>query len=309
LSASAPESQGTYRLSLTAPQAVAAEASDLISETCVNADGEPPAIAISEVPGSTDWRLDAYFEQNPDLTAIEQALSVQIASLPAINVEHLPPTDWVALVQQGLSPVNAGRFLVYGSHDRHIALQRPGDIEIEAGQAFGTAHHATTRGCLLALDNLFKARRFHRILDLGTGSGLLAIACARVLRQRVRASDIDPVACRVAQENADLNEVGRMLQVVLADGLRHPKLRVGGPYDLLIANILAAPLKQMAPDIANSVSPGGYTILSGLLTEQSPSIEARFRAFGFVLHKRIDLNGWATLTLRRSATSRHVACA
>lgn len=292
----APRSADIHRVGVSPglPQAVAEALAGAIEDRFWEL---APAVALHEErPDAGIWRLDAYFDAAPDRPALA-ALIDDIAPGATFEIEPMPPADWVAIVQRELSPVVAGRFFIYGSHDRARASGRPGDIEIDAGQAFGTAHHATTRGCLLALDRLFKRRRFDRILDLGTGTGLLAIAAARILRRRVLASDIDPVAVRIARENAALNRTGPLLRAVVADGLGHPRLRRNAPYDLLIANILAAPLIALAPAIAAATRPGSCLVLSGLLREQSPQIEARYRSLGFVLNQRLPLDEWMTLVL------------
>lgn len=290
----------TYRLSLSAPFDLTSQLAELISQ--VNAD-DPPAVSTHETKDPAIWGLDAYFEIKPDLDEIRDTLETAFTALalplplPPMELVPMEDMDWVSLVQKELSPIRAGRYFIYGSHDRARAGQRAGDIEIDAGQAFGTAHHGTTKGCLLALDDLFKAHQFDNILDLGTGTGLLAIAAAKVLKQTVMASDIDPISVKIANENAALNQVGTLLYVVEADGLAHPELQNAAPYDLMIANILAAPLRSMAPSIQECMQPGGYLVLSGLLRTQSRSIEACYRARGFTLKKRIPLDEWMTLIL------------
>ncbi len=170
-------------------------------------------------------------------------------------------------------------------------------LRIEAAQAFGTGHHATTRGCLLALDDLLKRRRFERVLDLGCGTGVLAIAAAKVLRRPVTASDIDPVAVRITRENARLNRA--RVTAVAATGLDHPALSRAGPYDLIMANILAEPLKDLAPAVARALSPGGLAILSGILESQAESVRAAYLAAGLRSQRRLTLSGWATLTVQK----------
>ena len=204
-------------------------------------------------------------------------------------------------MQSGLSPIRAGRYFIHGSHDRHLASARAGDIEIDAGQAFGTAHHGTTKGCLLALDHLFKGngdRRIKNVFDLGTGTGLLAIAAARSLRRPVLASDIDPISVKTAIDNAALNQIGPLVEIIKANGLAHRKIQSRAPYDLLIANILAAPLLAMAPSIKKVMQARGHLILSGLLRTQSRAIEARYKGQGFRLVERLPLDEWMTLILR-----------
>ena len=288
----------TYRLSLSASFELTSILADLLAQ---REEDPAPAISMHETKDPSIWGLDAYYQTKPDLLTLKKELEVLVSPLPELELKLLENQDWVALVQRGLSPIRAGRYFIYGSHDRALATKRATDIEIDAGQAFGTAHHGTTKGCLLALDYLFKnvnARPWCNILDLGTGTGLLAIAAARVLRRKVIASDIDPISVRVAAENAALNEVGPHIRTVEACGLAHTTLQSSGPYDLLIANILAAPLIEMAPDIRKSMRPKGQLILSGLLRTQSRSIEARYRGQGFTLVKRLPLDEWMTLILR-----------
>jgi len=289
----------SWCLALSAPFEQTSRLADLISEMD---EFDPPAVSIHESPDPTIWTLQAYYEEQPDLERIERHLARNASPLPPLLLEKTPDEDWVALVQSGLSPIRAGRYFIHGSHDRHLAEKRAGDIEIEAGQAFGTAHHGTTKGCLLALDHLFKRRRgrhYQKVLDLGTGSGLLAIAAARSLRHKIIASDIDPISVKTAIDNATLNEVGPLLEVSEANGLAHHKIRHNSPYDLLLANILAAPLLTMAPAIKKAVKPGGHLILSGLLRTQSRAIEARYREQGFRLVRRLPLDEWMTLILQR----------
>ena len=286
----------TYRLHLIAPLELTAKLADRLAQMD---DNDPPAISTHDTSDPLIWALDAYYQTRPDLSEIKAFLESTISPLPPIELTQLEDEDWVALVQSGLSPIKAGRYFIHGSHDRALATGRAGDIEIDAGQAFGTAHHGTTKGCLLALDHLLKAHRYDNVLDLGTGTGLLAIAVAKILRHRVLASDIDPISVRVANENAVLNNVGPLLQVIQANGLQHRALQSRAPYDLMIANILAPPLLQMAPDIKDAMAHGGHLILSGLLRTQSRSIEARYCGQGFTLQKRLPLDEWMTLILQK----------
>jgi ribosomal protein L11 methyltransferase len=199
----------------------------------------------------------------------------------------------------GLAPVPAGRFLMHGSHDRGKVGANDIAIEIEAGLAFGAGHHGTTRGCLLLFDRLLKRRRPHAMLDVGCGAGVLAIAAAKALRRRVWLGDIDPVAVEVAKANARLNGAGQHCRAIVSRGVENRLLREGAPYDVAFANILAKPLRLLAPSLAAVMAPGGEAIVSGLLIADVPGVLAAWRAQSFFLAERIDLDGWASLRLGR----------
>ncbi|MCP4072855.1 MAG: 50S ribosomal protein L11 methyltransferase [Hyphomicrobiales bacterium] len=214
-----------------------------------------------------------------------------------IKSEVILPTDWVAKTLRQLNPVRAGRFLVHGSHDAQAAKFNDIAIKIDAGLAFGTGHHGTTAGCLEMLEQELKSRQYFNPLDLGTGSGVLAIALAKACKKEVLASDIDPVATEVARQNARLNSVGNLVTCVTATGLNHRKITSRTPYDLIIANILARPLQDMAKDFATHLAPGGTAILSGLLPHQKARIVAAFRIQGLRFAKAHIRDGWLTLVL------------
>jgi ribosomal protein L11 methyltransferase len=207
--------------------------------------------------------------------------------------------DWVKASLEDLVPVPAGRFVVHGRHDRaRIAPNKIG-IEIEAALAFGTGHHGTTRGCLLLLDHVLKAWRPRRILDLGTGTGVLAIAAAKALHDKVLASDIDPLSVQVARENARLNVSGHLVQAIRATGFAAPQFADAAPFDLVLANILANPLRQLAGPMAQHLAPSALVILSGLLTHQAPGVIAAYRARGLVPVRHLRIEGWSSLLLRK----------
>jgi len=266
----------------------------------------PPTLLTDEPDPARpdDWTLDAYFADapGPDDLARLYAL-VPSAPSGSATVEALDDTDWVTLSQSGFAPVRAGRFVVHTA--AHAGAVRRSDIgiAIEAGLAFGTGQHFTTHGCLAALDRLAKTRRFARAADLGTGTGVLAIAIAkRWPRAIVVASDIDPVATRVARANLAANGVARgrgrhAVDLVTAAGAHHPRLH--GPFDLVTANILAGPLIAMAASVAATVAPGGILVLAGLLTSQARRVAAAYAARGFRLVDRLDHGEWPTLVLRR----------
>ncbi len=219
-------------------------------------------------------------------------------SAARLTFEQIAARDWVAASLAELKPVEAGRFTVHGAHDRaRLAANRIG-IEIEAALAFGTGHHGTTRGCLLALDGIAKTRRPRRVLDIGTGTGVLAIAAAKALRRPVLASDIDPEAVAIARANARLNGVSPLVQCICAKGLTGLRFRQAGPFDLVFANILLAPLKALAGPMRPLLANGAHVVLSGLLAEQENAALAAYRPHGLKLVRRIPLGEWVTLVLR-----------
>jgi ribosomal protein L11 methyltransferase len=223
-----------------------------------------------------------------------------LAAADTLAFARIARKDWVLESLHGLKPVTAGRFVIHGAHDRGCAPVNRIAIEIEAAQAFGTGHHGTTRGCLLALERLNKSAKPRRILDLGTGSGVLAIAAARSLRRRVLASDIDALAVRIARDNARLNRVASLVCVRHGNGLILPELRGHAPVDLVLANILLKPLQKLATPLSMMVAAGGRVVLAGLLKSQVNAALASYRRF--TLERRIELDGWTTLILKRSRT-------
>ena len=214
-----------------------------------------------------------------------------------IESEIIRPTDWVAQTLRELSPVRAGRFLIHGSHDNDVVGFNDIAIRIDAGLAFGTGHHGTTAGCLEMLELQLKSRCFHNPLDVGTGSGVLAIAVAKACKKQILASDIDPIATRVAQQNARINRVGKWVRCVTAAGFNHREITDRRPYDLIIANILARPLQNMAKDFANHLAPDGVAILSGLLPHQKARIIAAFQVQHLKFVKAHIRDGWLTWVL------------
>ena len=241
------------------------------------------------------WRIDAYPISDEEAQALVAVLSshggLQVAS------QALADADWLALALSGLPPVRAGRFFVFGAHDRGRIPANAVGLRIEAGAAFGTGHHGTTSGCLVAFDALLKAERFDRVLDVGTGTGVLAIAAARTGSPCVVGTDIDAVSVRIARENAVLNRARAVF--VRTDGLKHRAVASASPYDLVFANILARPLVRLAPAIRGALKPGGVAILSGLLRGQQRFVAAAYLARGFRLRRRVLRDAWATLVLER----------
>jgi ribosomal protein L11 methyltransferase len=312
---------------------------DLVAESL---PADEIAVGLVDI-GAGRWRVAMYFRVSPDEKTIRAltASAAGDAAAKALRFERVAAKDWVRESLAGLAPVTAGRFVVHGAHDRaRIPFNRIG-IEIEAALAFGTGHHGTTRGCLLALDricnSMSKRHPIHRhpevraegtprrmsaravalrgslrshlrvtgigrrILDLGTGSGVLAIAAARTLRQPVLATDIDGSAVRAARANAALNRAGSFVEFVKADGVTGPKLRERAPYDLILANILLRPLQRLAAPLTRLAAPGARVVLSGLLASQANAAISAYR--GLALERRIELDGWTTLILVRRKRS------
>jgi len=259
----------------------------------------PVGIGVAEIEdGSARWEVGAYFDRPPDRGGL--VLLAALYGAEPFAVSRLDDRDWVAQVRRELSAVEAGRFVVHGGHDRARVPPQKIGLRIEAAMAFGTGHHATTRGCLMMLDRLARTGRRPRcVADLGCGTGVLALAAARLWRATTVAVDIDPVAVATATANARANRAGPWLRIARANGLHGAVARAGAPYDLVLANILAGPLKRMAPDIAGHLRPGGTAILSGLLESQAAGVEAVCRGHGLIPADRIVLQGWSTLALRR----------
>ena len=258
------------------------------------------AIAAFERPDGR-WDVTMHFADAPDPAMVRElvtnAAGADIAE--GIAFDTVEAKDWVKASLEDLVPVPAGRFIVHGQHDRERIAPNKLGIEIEAALAFGTGHHGTTRGCLLLLDHVLKAWRPRRLLDLGTGTGVLAIAAARALHDKVLASDIDPLSVQVARENARLNVAGHLVQAVRATGFSAPQFADAAPFDLVLANILANPLRQLAAPMARHLSPSALVILSGLLTHQARGVIAAYRARGLVPVRHVRIEGWSSLLLRK----------
>jgi len=247
------------------------------------------------------WDVTLHFAEAPDQTSVRELVGIAAGGdvAQAITFDTVEAKDWVKATLDELVPVRAGRFIVHGQHDRSRISPNKLGIEIEAALAFGTGHHGTTRGCLLLLDDVLKARRPKRVLDLGTGTGVLAIAAAKALRVKVLASDIDPLAVRVARDNARLNGTGDLVETIHATGFSAPEFTKHGPFDLVLANILANPLRQMATQMARHLAPSALAILSGLLPHQAQSVIAAYRARGLVLKRHLQIEGWSSLLMQR----------
>ena len=280
-------------------QTAGREAAEALTELAEDLTPEPVGTGIFEIEdGRGRWEVGLYFTERPD----ELALALMAAALGAdpFVLSELPEVDWVAHVRRELSPVEAGRFFVHGSHDADRVPEGAEALLIEAAMAFGTGHHATTRGCLLALDRLvsegFQPRR---IVDVGCGTAVLAMAAARVFPVIVLAGDIDPQAVDVARANVIANGLLGRVECVEAVGFDHPLIEGAAPFDLVFANILKQPLIDLVPDMARYVAPGGHAILSGILATQADAVVAAYAAGGLALETRVDHGEWTTLVVRR----------
>ena len=299
-----PPNNAAHRLTLVTDERRARAVADLIVESFEPAEAASAAFETEDAwpGGGKAWLVEAYFGVTPDEDDIRALIAVAAdeETAAAATFGLTEKQDWVANALAGLTPVRAGRFLVHGSHDRAKVHSNDIGIEIEAGLAFGTGHHGTTRGCLMHFDRLIKRRRPERVLDVGCGAGALAIAAAKILRRKIWLGDIDPVAVAVANANARLNGVGEYCKAVVSRGVESRSLSEGAPYDVVFANILAKPLRLLAPSLAAVTAPDGDSIVSGLLLADVPGVLAGWRAQGFYLAERIDLEGWASLRLRRA---------
>ena len=262
-------------------------------------DPEGSAVAAFEQPDGA-WRIEVFFAEPPDRGAVRNLVGLVAgeAGLAGMSFEALAAQDWVTTSLEGLKPVRAGRFLVHGAHGRSVPRANAIGIEIEASLAFGTGHHGSTRGCLEAIDAILRACRPRSMLDVGTGTGVLAIAAAKALHGRVVAGDIDPVAVEVARRNARANGVVSLIGFYCAPGLHHPLAARRGGFELVLANILAGPLMRLSRDLALALAAGGRLVLSGLLERDVAGILAAFRLQGLHLERRSLIEGWATLILR-----------
>jgi ribosomal protein L11 methyltransferase len=289
----------TYRVSFAIGDQHAARAVvDALTE--IFFEGQA-AIAAFERPDG-QWDVTVHFAEPPDQPLVRELVANAAGSDVAESLvfDTVEARDWVKASLEDLVPVPAGRFIVHGQHDRDRIAPNKIGIEIEAALAFGTGHHGTTRGCLLLLDYVLKAWRPRRVLDLGTGTGVLAIAAARALHGKVLASDIDAASVQVARENARLNVTRHLVQAIRATGFSAPQFARAAPFDLVLANILANPLRQLAAPMARHLAPSALVILSGLLTPQAPGVIAAYRARGLVPVRHLRIEGWSSLLLRKA---------
>ena len=260
---------------------------------------EPIGVGVFELEdGSGLWEVGAYFSEKPD--DISLALLAAVFQAQEFKISELPQIDWVSKVQRSLKPVVAGRFFVYGSHDSDKVPPDCEPLLIEASMAFGTGHHGTTKGCLLALEQLitdgFKAKN---VIDVGCGTAVLAMAAARIFSANVIASDIDSVAHSVAKMNILANGLDRNIQCFEASGFAHEQIKTKNPFDLIFANILLAPLLAIATDISKYSLSGGYVVLSGILSEQAELVVNKYTGAGFSLSNQIEIGEWVTIIFRK----------
>jgi ribosomal protein L11 methyltransferase len=291
----------THVMRITTDEKSARVMTDLIGEVF---DPAETAVAAFETEDGGPWLLEAYFAREPDEKSIRDLVRPFVgAEADKAVFLALEQKDWVQAALEGLNPVRAGRILVHGAHDRHERRASDHAIEIEAALAFGTGHHGTTKGCLLAFVDASKSGRPRHVLDVGTGTGILAFAAAKVLKRDVIAGDIDPEAVRVARENARLNGVSRYLKLYVGPGIRSPLANRRGTFDLVFANILAKPLRLLAPALTRVAAKNGILVLSGLLYRDVPGILSAYSGHGWRLARRYDLEGWSALVLRKGGAA------
>ena len=276
------------------------DAAQALGDALERLDPEPTGVGVFEVEdGSGLWEVGGYFTAPPDEIAL--ALLAKAHGAKDFSVSELPETDWVAHVKRELSPVAAGRFFVYGAHDADKVPAGAVALRIEAAMAFGTGHHGTTLGCLMALDDMLTAGLVKKnVADIGCGTAVLAMAAARVWPNPVLASDIDAVAVEVARANTAANGLAERVHVIEAAGFDHLDFAAAAPLDLVFANILKGPLIALAPDMARHISPGGHAILSGILNPQADEVVGCYEAEGFKAIERREFGDWTTLVLENA---------
>lgn len=290
-----PAGPPAWRIAVTVPAGLADAFEAVIEADCL-------ALSAFETGRDGHWTVEGYALAEPDRSRLSVRLALAAASHgiaePPLAIIRIPPTDWIAETRQAFPPLSIGRFFVHGEHVG-AALRPPATVPVlvDATTAFGTGEHPSTEGCLLALQSLACRMRPARALDMGCGTGILAIAMARLWRCAVLAADIEGESVRVARFNAKRNGVAGLVRVVRADGYRHATIIAGRSYDLVVANILARPLVGMAADLARALAPGGRAVLSGLLRKQEPLVLAAHREVGLSLVERLVVKGWSTLIL------------
>lgn len=288
--------QDLWQISFSVPSAESAAAEAVLEDQLGDA---VQATSRFEGDAPDHRQIQVILGHPPDVEALTSALSKVLGTVPALRLEAVPETDWVTASLDQQPPVRAGRYFVYGSHVKDSPPTGSVALRVDAGTAFGTGSHETTRGCLLALDQLARGGTFRNALDIGCGTGVLAMAMAKTFRAPVLASDIDPVAVAVTRDNVRINGLARYVDAVCADGVRHHRLDARAPFDLITANILAGPLVRLAPMLGTRVVSGGIVVLSGLLGDQEPMVLSAYRGQGFDLSRRLALKGWHTLVLSR----------
>ncbi len=284
-----------WKVSFLLPQAAIATAEQ-------GFDGIAIAVSGFEVnEKSKIWSFELLCEQMPDMTEIRRRLLVISALFdiptPIPDVQQVQHQDWLAAVKRSFPPMTIGRFYVHGEHNRQSIPHGVIPIQVDAGAAFGSGEHGTTSCCLEALDWLSRKYDFKRILDMGCGSGILAIAAAKLWKTDVLATDIDAIAVRVTGDNARINKVSSQVTALVSDGYSNERIRRAGPFDLIVSNILARPLVAFAPDLKAHLAPGGIAVLSGLLTSQETMVARAHRAQRLSLAKRFTDGEWCTLVL------------
>jgi len=284
----------THVVRLVTNEAAAKRIANLFAESF-----DPEEVAAAAFESAEGWKAELHFARKPDRGRVCELLRTAGADASSAVFETVAKKDWVAASLEGLKPVRVGRFVVHGAHDREKVGVNQIGIEIEAALAFGTGHHGTTQGCLAAIEQFARKRKPKRTLDLGTGTGVLAIAAARRTRHPVIASDLDPVSVTTARENARVNQAGNFIRFARAAGVNAPLLRANARYDLVLANILLPVLKQLARPVRSLLAPGATVVLSGLLASQANAAASIWRVQGLRLVSRQTLDGWTTLTLRR----------
>ncbi len=290
---------GAWRIGLSAPASIADAAQDLLEAVCGN-------VSAFETEPDGPWTVEAYSARKPDRTAVETRLALvaaaaRLAEVPNCDITWIAPTDWVAETKAAFPPVRWGRFWIHGSHHRAPAPAATIPLAIDATVAFGTGEHPTTQGCLRSIEWLHRRHPVRHVLDLGCGSGILAIAAAQIWRPkgRVMAADLDPDAVRVTRAHCAANGVAGRIRAVCSDGLQSRGVGRHRHYDLILANILARPLVGLAKPLARSLAPGGMAVLSGILKHQAASVTAAYRLQGLALTRRFQFGPWPTLIFRR----------